>query len=154
MWRRFFLVLYSVTLISCATITTGTRENIVISSSPSAANATLVCNGRPAGSGLTPVTIAIRRNGGDCDLRLAKDGFEQATVSIEQGVNPAYWTNMAFTPLAPGGTYLLVAGNSGEKLIGVAALGTGFVLLATDFWTGAVHAHRPSKIDIVLKPKQ
>jgi hypothetical protein len=47
---------------------------------------------------------------------------------------------------------LLVSGNSGEKLIGVAALGTGFVLLATDFWTGAVHAHRPTKIDVVLKP--
>lgn len=154
MWRRFILFLYSVPLISCATITTGTHESIVISSSPSAANATLVCNSKPAGGGPTPLTITIRRNAGDCNLRIAKDGFEEATVSIEQGVNPAYWTNMVFTPLGPGGSYLLVEGNSGEKVIGLAALGTGFVLLATDFWTGAVHAHRPSRIDVVLKPKQ
>ena len=151
--RRLALLLSLLTLASCATITTGITEAIAIGSSPSGATATLVCNGTTAGSGVTPTTITIRRNAGDCNVRLSKDGFEDSTMLLEQGVNPAYWTNMSFSPLAPLGTYVLWLGTSREKTQGAAILGAAAVIFATDFWTGAVHAHRPIKIDVSLKPK-
>ena len=61
---------------------------------------------------------------------------------------------MVFTPLVPAGPYLLALGDSGEKVIGVSALGLAAVVFATDFHTGAVHAHHPNKIAAVLEPKQ
>ena len=135
-------------------MTSGTREDIVISSTPSGAMASLRCDGHPVGDGVTPLTITIRRNAGDCDLRLTKDGYQDKTILIEQGVNPAYWANMLFTPLVPGGVYLTALGDSGEKAIGISALGVAFVLLGADFRTGAVHTHRPREIAAVLQPKQ
>jgi hypothetical protein len=151
--RRVVLLLSLLPLVSCATVTTGTTEGIAIGSSPPGANATMVCNGKPAGSGVTPTTITIHRNAGDCNVRVSKDGFEDAMVSIEQGVNPAYWANMAFSPLAPAGVYLVWLGNSSEKTQGATMIGAAVVVFATDFWTGAVHAHRPNRIDVSLRPK-
>ena len=135
-------------------MTTGTREDIVIDSTPTGATATLDCDGHAAGGGTTPITLSIRRNAGDCELRLTRDGYQDVKILIEQGVNPAYWANMVFTPLVPAGPYLLALGDSGEKVIGVSALGLAAVVFATDFHTGAVHAHRPNKIAAVLEPKQ
>ncbi len=151
--KRALLLLSILPLVSCATMSSGRMETIDIRSTPDAANAAMVCAGQPAGSGVTPTAIVIRRNAGDCTLTLTKDGFEDLTMLIEQGVNPAYWMNMVFTPLAPAGAYLLALGDSGEKVLGVGILGVGFALLSTDFWTGAVHTHRPYKVDVVLKPK-
>ena len=76
--------------VSCATITTGRYEEIRVTSSPNQAMATLLCGGHPSGEGPTPTAFKIRRNAGDCVLTLRKDGFEEKTIAIEQGVNPAY----------------------------------------------------------------
>jgi hypothetical protein len=153
MWRALVLVPL-LTLASCATMMTGTHESITISSSPSAAGVTLECGGQQVGTGLTPTTITIRRNAGDCSLKIAKDGFADQTIAIEQGVNPAYWTNFLFSPLAPGAAYALVLGNGPDKRTGAALMITAGIVFATDFWTGAAHAHRPKSVDMVLKPRQ
>ena len=150
---RVILLLSILPLVSCATMSSGRMETIDIRSTPDGANASMMCSGQPAGSGVTPTAIVIRRNAGDCMLTLTKTGFEDLTMLIEQGVNPAYWMNMVFTPLGPAGAYLLALGNPGEKLLGVGILGVGFAIFSTDFWTGAVHTHRPYKVDVALKPK-
>lgn len=147
------LLLSILPLVSCATMSSGRMETIDIRSTPDAANASMVCAGQPAGSGVTPTKIAIRRNAGDCTVTLTKEGFEDVTMLIEQGVNPAYWMNMVFTPFGPFGVVLLANGNQGEKFIGLGLLTAGFAILSTDFFTGAVHTHRPYKVDVVLKPK-
>jgi hypothetical protein len=147
-------ILGTLLLASCATITTGTHEKIRVSSSPSQADATLVCEGRPSGEGKTPVTFEIRRNAGDCTLTLRKEGFEQKTIAVQQGVNPAYWGNMLFSWVPPAGLYVAALGDSpNDQSIGVGLLGAGLAIFGTDFWTGAVHAHKPHNIDAVLKPK-
>lgn len=150
--KPILLLLCSLTAISCATIGTGSRETIAVSSSPSGADAKLVCE-KESASGVTPAQLTIRRNAGDCMLTISRAGFEPVTTAIEQGVNPAYWTNMLFSPLAPGGGYLLYAGNTEERAIGVASLITAGVVFGTDFATGAVHAHKPNHVDVVLKPR-
>ncbi len=149
--RPLLLLFGCLSLVSCATLSTGRDEQIRVGTSPSQANATLVCDGKPSGEGLTPIEFKIRRNAGDCNLTLRKEGFEEQTVAIEQGVNPAYWTNMLFSPLVPAGG-LLVLGDSGEKVLGAAFLGLGYAIFSTDFRTGAVHAHKPATVDVVLRP--
>lgn len=139
---------------SCATITTGRYEEIRVSSSPNEADATLLCDGRPSGEGRTPVAFKIRRNAGDCTLTLRKEEFEEETVSIEQGVNPAYWGNMVLSPIAPMGLFFIAWGHdAGARPLGVGLLAAGAVIFSTDFWTGAVHAHKPAMVDVVLKPR-
>ena len=141
-------------LASCATITTGTHEEIRVTSSPNQANTTLVCAGTPAGEGATPVTFKIRRNAGDCVLTLRKDGFEERTIHIEQGVNAAYWGNMLFSWVPPAGLFVAALGDAPtDKVVGLGLFGAGVAIFATDFKTGAAHAHRPHNLDVVLKPK-
>jgi hypothetical protein len=135
-------------------MTTGTRESLIVGSSPAGADATLVCEGLRAGSGVTPATITIRRNAGDCDLTIAKDGYQSQTVHIEQGVNPAYWPNMIASPLLPVGAWVTLLGDdASDKRTGTALIAAGAVVIFTDFCTGAIHRHRPDKIDVTLKPK-
>lgn len=150
---KVLLALLFLPLAACATMTTGTNEKINVSSSPSEATATLVCDGHPEGEGLTPIVFTIRRNAGDCTLTLRKEGFEEQTHALSQGVNPAYWGNMVFSPLVPAGAFLTVLGDSGEKAIGVGALAAAWAIFGTDFHTGAVHAHKPASVDAVLKKR-
>jgi len=151
--RIALLLISCLCLVSCATMTTGRTELIRVSSSPDQANATLVCQGRPSGEGTTPVAFTIRRDAGDCSLTLRKEGFQEQTIAIEQGVNPAYWGNMIFAPVAPAGALVTLFGDSDEKPVGVGLLASALVIFGTDFWTGAVHAHKPGSVDAVLKPK-
>jgi hypothetical protein len=148
LWALLF-----VPLVACATISTGNHEKINVSTSPSEVLATLVCDGHPQGEGLTPIVFTIRRDAGDCTLTLRKEGFEEQTHALEQGINPAYWGNMIFSPLAPAGAYVTILGDSGEKVIGVSALGAALLIFGTDFHTGAVHAHKPASVDAVLKKR-
>jgi hypothetical protein len=150
---RVLSLLCLITLCSCATATTGTREAIIVNSSPAGADANLTCNGQPSGFGVTPTTITIRRNAGDCVLKVSKAGFEELTIPIEQGINPAYWQNMIFSPLAPAGAFVAFGGSNQDKLTGLGMIGVTAAAISTDFITGAVHAHKPNKIDAVLKPK-
>ena len=153
MRRSGLLLLVPMLLASCATITTGKFEEIRVSSSPSQADVALVCEGRPSGEGKTPVAFKIRRNAGDCTLTIRKEGFDEKTVAIQQGVNPAYWANMIFSPVVPAGALVTLGDAPRDATLGVGLLGAGVVIFATDFWTGAVHTHRPHSVDVVLKPK-
>ena len=154
MRRAVLLLLGSMLLVSCATITTGRFEEVRVSSSPAQADAALVCEGRPSGEGKTPVTFTIRRNAGDCTLTIRKEGFAEQKILVEQGVNPAYWGNMILSPVPVVGAYAsLVSDSSGGQASGVGLVGLGVVIFGTDFVTGAVHAHKPHNVDVVLKPK-
>jgi hypothetical protein len=124
-----------------------------VSSSPGGATATLVCEGKPAGSGVTPTTFTIGRRAGDCNLTIAKDGFADQSILVEQGVNPVYWANFGFMPLILIGLDPLdFTGRTSDQTRSAVALGA-VGIFSTDFITGAVHGHRPKAVDVVLKPK-
>ena len=151
--RSYLLLLLAVAaLSSCATLTTDRFENIAVSSTPSGADATLRCGGNPAGSGVTPATIRIRRNLGDCELTVAKEGFVTQTFLSERGINRAYWLNMPLAALGPVGAFS-TTGNENDRRIGIAFVAVAIAAVTTDFWTGAVHDHDPKRFDVVLKPK-
>lgn len=153
MRRHLLLLLLSAAgLSSCATLSTDRFENVVVSSTPSGADATLRCGGNPAGSGVTPATIRIRRNVGDCELTVAKDGFAPQTFLLERGINRAYWLNMPLAALGPAGAFS-TTGNDNDRRVGVALMAVAIAAVTTDFWTGAVHDHDPKRFDVLLKPK-
>ena len=152
MWR-LALPLLAVLATSCASMTSGTTETIAVTSSPSGAAASLECDKHSA-TATTPAKIEIRRNAGNCVLTVSKESYEPKVINIEQGVNPMYWGNMIFSPLAPAGAYLTALGDGTERTIGLGALVTAAFVFGTDFYTGAVHVHRPGVVDVVLKPKE
>jgi len=147
--RRLLPFITSVSFIACATVTTGTQETLAVTSSPSGADAKLVCE-KHSVAGVTPVKFSIRRNVGNCSLTVSKEGFAEHAVTIEQGVNPMYWGNMIFAPVAPAGVYVMLAGQSEETATGIGLLAAAAAIFGTDFITGAVHAHRPKSIDVIL----
>lgn len=149
--RRGLVLLLALVLVpSCATMTSDRFEEIAVSSSPSGADATLVC-ARATARGVTPASLRIRRNAGDCDLTIAKDGFATQALHFEQGVNRAYWLNMPLAILAPVGAYAMT-GDRSDRSAGVGLLAVAIAAITTDFWTGAVHDHEPHRVDVVLEP--
>jgi hypothetical protein len=151
MWR-LCIPLIALFAVSCATAVSGPRETISVTSSPSDAAADLVCE-RHSASETTPAKLVIRRNVGDCVLTVSKNGFEPAVVTIKQGVNPYYWGNMIFVPVVPASVFLIAGGDSQEMPAGIGLLGVAAAIFGADFYTGAVHVHRPAAVDVVLKPK-
>jgi hypothetical protein len=149
--RQLLLIASCLSLGACASVASGRHETLSVTSSPSGADARLVCE-RVSVTGVTPAKLTIRRNAGDCSLTVAKPGFAAQTFTIEQGVNPMYWGNMIFAPVGPAGGYVVAAGDSGEKAAGVGLLAAAVAIFGTDFVTGAVHVHRPNSVDVVLKP--
>ncbi|MBV9493103.1 MAG: PEGA domain-containing protein [Acidobacteria bacterium] len=152
--RNLLLLLWALPLASCATMLAPKvkYEEIAVRSTPDGADASILCEGKQTGSGATPTKIVIPRSAGDCVLHVKKDGFAEETVNVEGGVNPTYWSNMVFTPFIPAAAYGLTSSKREDKAWGAAALGVGVAGLFTDFWTGAVHAHRNNDIQVALKP--
>lgn len=156
MWRILSL-LPLFTIISCATVLTGTRENITVSSSPAGADAILTCSPGAVDRGVTPVTFSIHRKSGNCRLTLSKEGFIEEAIAIEQGINGKYWVNFAFSPLVPAGL-IAIFGFFGEPTQEDKVAGAGLLLgvaaaFTVDHFTGAINDHQPKTIAVTLKPK-
>jgi hypothetical protein len=153
------VLVLALSLFSCGTMARGTHEDISINSSPAGARATLTCTKGATQSGVTPLTITIRRNAGECSLKVSKEGFAEETVAIEEGVNGTIFRNFGFLPLVPIG-YVTYAGGLGYsqpdnqgRQMGSAIMVAGLVPWAVDYWSGAMHEHTPNRVDLVLKPK-
>jgi len=152
-------VLVASTLVSCATMAGGKFENIAVSSSPAGADATLTCTKGETRRGVTPETFTIRRNAGECSLKVSREGFAEETVAVAQGINGAYWRDFGFIGLVPigavtysGGLVFSQPSNQGRQQ-GTAMMIAGVLPFAVDYWTGAMHEHQPHQVDLVLKPK-
>lgn len=155
---RILSLLPVLALFSCATILTGTHETIAVTSTPTAANATLTCASGERHEGITPMTVSIRRNAGECRLEVSKDGFQPAATTIISGVNGAFWGNFATSPLVPVALvavngFLYTRPDNTSRTWGAVALLTVAGSWLTDVRTGAMHRHTPDKIDVALKPK-
>jgi hypothetical protein len=145
-------------LTSCATMVSGTQEHILVSSSPGGAAVVMKCADGTTRDGVTPFTLTFPRKTGDCTLALSKDGYGTETLTLEQGINGAYWRNFITAPLVPVG----VAGFTGfgfseadtqSREWGAVCLLTTAAAWSIDLFDGAAHGHGPSAIDVVLKPK-
>ncbi len=119
------LLLGSVALTGCATITRGTTEQLTVLSDPSGASVRL-SNGF---TGITPATFTLPRKG-NVIVTFSKDGYESVDVPVSASLSGA-------------GT----AGFVGNALIG------GIIGGGVDIATGATLSHRPNPVSATLRRK-
>jgi hypothetical protein len=125
MLRRSFIVLgLIIVLAGCATITRGTEEALVISSTPSGAQVEL-SNGM---SGRTPASFTIDRDK-EVVVTISKDGYETVTVNVS----------------------CQVAGAGAAGMAGNVVLG-GLIGAAVDAGSGAMMEHKPNPVEVTLEP--
>ncbi len=82
---------------SCATVFTGTTQNILIESNPSGANVTI--NNQNYGS--TPARVTIKKNlddvmDGGRPVKLELDGYKTETFTLHNSFNPVAILNLIF----------------------------------------------------------
>lgn len=112
----------SILMSSCATITRGTHEALVIETEPSGAQVRL-SNGQ---TGTTPTSFKINRKG-DVVVTVSKDGYEPATVNVT-------------TQVAGAGA----AGMAGNVLLG------GVIGAGVDAFSGGMLEHKPNPVKVIL----
>jgi hypothetical protein len=156
--RRFVWCIPLLALMSCATIVSGPREHILVDSLPSGAAASIDCDGKPAGHGVTPATIEIPRGALECKVRVERSGFIAGNVELERGVNKKYWLNLVTVPLVVVGVVgingFFSKPDSQSKMMGTACLVVTASAWGIDRHTGAMHEHQPQKITVTLKPQE
>ena len=80
---------------SCATILTGTSDDITFNSDP--AGAAIMLDGLKVGK--TPATVSIKRPGfGNKEITLKLDGYEDRTFMLQKGFNTMAICNLASWP--------------------------------------------------------
>ena len=80
----------SFTFSSCATIFTGTKQNIQVNSTPP--GATIAVNG--INQGITPGTVQVKRSDGSKVVSLTLEGYETKRFSLMSEFNPVAVINL------------------------------------------------------------
>lgn len=78
-------------LSACATIFSGTTQNIAVSSTPPGATVKVEPGGQ---SSTTPAKLSLRRKDAPYRLTIAMEGYEAYTVTISAGTNGWIWGNL------------------------------------------------------------
>jgi hypothetical protein len=136
--------------VSCASTLTGVTEKISVDSNPQGADVALFCKDHRVAAAVTPASFTIARNAGDCVAHVSKTGYADQNATIEQGVNPAYWSNFLTSPGVLVGAFLTGWGGAAIGAPMILAGGSGWLV---DLRTGAIHAHRPSRVRVTLQAR-
>jgi hypothetical protein len=110
---------------ACATISHGPMETIRVESNPTAADASIRCDGGVAVSGTTPAALVIPRRADGCTLTVGKSGYAEQQVPLIQGWSGRFWANFGVAAGLPTGMVVAFAGGSDEALFAGLGLGIG-----------------------------
>lgn len=125
---RFFVVVLSLLLASgCATVTRGTKEVMVIETTPAKASVRIDQDGEIINCE-APCSIKVKRRG-NLLVRIQKDGYEAFETNVTSSIDG-------------GGA----AGMAGNVLVG------GLIGAGVDAGTGAMHSHKPNPLTVTLTP--
>jgi hypothetical protein len=83
------LFLFSLFLPACASIVTGTHQEVTFNSNPD--GAAVIVNGRLIGK--TPVTAYLKKESGQ-NMIFKKEGYSPLTMQLETRMNPWFWGNI------------------------------------------------------------
>ena len=127
-----FLIAASLVLGGCASIMSGTTQDIAIASTPGASYVVTDRNGSPVASGMAPATVPLNRGmgyfkTGSYKIELKKPGYQPRRIDISPSVNGWYWANIAI----PGNLWWM---------------------LVVDPSTGAMYKLHPNEINAELEP--
>jgi len=123
----FIVIGLALILIGCASIITGTKQNVQISSSPASAKVKIERTGAAQSKvmeweGSTPATIKLKRKF-EYLVSISMEGYKTSEVMLEHGTNGWVWGNI---------------------LIG------GIIGLIVDFSNGAAKKLKPEEVNVSL----
>lgn len=81
-------------LTGCASIISGTSQDITINTTPSGADCQLIREGKVIGRALTPQTVQVERTKHDITVECTKAGYQKASVINESGSEGAVLGNI------------------------------------------------------------
>jgi hypothetical protein len=79
----------------CATVAHGRYQEVPVNSTPAGAAVTIDCGNGLQSSGVTPVTVKLKRNADKCALTLVHDGYEDASATFAKAISGWIWGNLA-----------------------------------------------------------
>ena len=83
------MFIIAVTFSACATIITGSRQEVSFISNPD--GATVTVNGRVLGK--TPMTVSLKKESGQAMI-FEKEGYKPLSMQLETHLNPWFWGNL------------------------------------------------------------
>lgn len=138
-------ILLSSLLIGCASLVNGTRQDLLVTSTPTGAHVIL-----GARDFTTPATISVRRNL-DHVVLVQKEGFQPQRVEVKRKLSYWWWLDLLIPFPLPG-----IADNP-EKGTGglvVVPVPIGLIVVAPLEWvTGSAFRLTPSDIHVDLIPE-
>ena len=142
--------------LGCASMGNGRFERIEVESTPAGTDVNVICDGARVDSGVTPASLRIRRGSTSCEVRLAHDGYESATVPLVRGIAPMYWANLVLAAAIIPAIQVNSDGGIGSAAVSavlgaVSAGGLGGLLI--DRNDGAMYRHTPQRVEVTLRRK-
>lgn len=155
--RRIVGVLPLLLLFRCATMLNGRDEVITIDSEPAGASVALTCADGSTYNGVTPMAVPVRRNAGDCNINVARDGYATQNRVLESGISRTFWGNMITVPMVLCGFigfngFFLSEPDGHSRAVGTGCLAAAITTWTVDGKSGAWRDHDPKKLKIELKP--
>jgi hypothetical protein len=89
MWRMMMLVPLAALLAGCASIVSGTTQEMTFQSNPD--DVLVTVNGRPLGK--TPLTLQMDKKE-DQSVVFSKDGYKPVTMPLTSTLDPWFWGNI------------------------------------------------------------
>jgi hypothetical protein len=143
----------------CATVFRGTTQVIHVDSKPPGATASV--SGQ---STTTPGTLRLKRKLKSLEIRFAKPGFREKSVTLQRRMSGGVWFNLLAMPvggvggavLAPSthstfGSGLSVSNEATGSVVGAVVL--PLALIGTDVITGAAYRLEPESVLVTLEPE-
>ncbi len=103
--KLLLLIVSAVMFTGCASIQSGTTQEVKVSSNPAGATVYTALRAKTEGGtvmnkvavGVTPLTVRIPRKDGA--IMLEKEGFQPVAVPLVTGMNPWVWGDIVLTSL-------------------------------------------------------
>jgi uncharacterized protein YceK len=80
----------------CASIISGTQQNVSVDSNPQGADCALVRDGQTIGNIKTPGSTVIQRTKTDIDVKCTKEGYQATAALNKSGTEPWVFGNIVF----------------------------------------------------------
>jgi hypothetical protein len=142
--------------LGCASMANGRFERIEVESTPAGTDVNVICDGARVDSGVTPASLRIRRGSASCELGLAHDGYESATVPLVRAIAPMYWANLVLAAAMIPAIQVNSDGGIGSGAVsaGLGAVSVGGLAgLVIDRNNGSMYRHTPQRVEVTLRRK-
>lgn len=155
--RRLALLAVTLLAAGCATVINDQREKIPVRSEPAGAVVSVECGQAPVYGGVTPAVLLIERTADPCSITVAKEGYEQRTVTLERKTSRAVRGNKV-PGVIVGSLFGLIAwfaDDNGSWVGDAYELGSTLGEApgnAIDHRTGAAYKHVPGEVFVRLDP--